>query len=156
MLARMELPPCGIYRTTRIVAGVPAGLLVYFHNHGDPGPGIYLPASWKSNRATFQERGHTLTDPGEEVSALAPLAPEGFYQVVDAFHCCEKECKRFEVDDLVQLGYDASGAPILFVPELIEGVLGVPERGTRIDAARIERLRILRVPTSGARDRVVH
>lgn len=155
MLPRMALPPCGIYRTTRPVAGVPANLLVYFHNHGDPGPGLYLPASWKNNRATFQEQGHTLGDPSE-ASALAPLAAEGFYRVVDSFHCCEKQCTRFETDDLVQLGYDAAASPILFVPEVVDGVLGVPERGTRIDEGRIERLRVLRVRTSGARERVVH
>jgi hypothetical protein len=155
MLPRMELPPCGIYRTTRAVAGVPADCLVYFHNHGDPGPGVYLPASWKNNRASFEERGHTLAEP-TEASALEPLAPEGFYRVAEAFHCCERQCKRFDADDLVQLGYDAAAAPILFVPELVDGVLGVPDRGTRVDVGRIGRLRVLRVPSSGARDRVVH
>lgn len=36
--------PCGLYRTTRpIPDAVPAGVLVYYHNHGDPGPGVYLP-----------------------------------------------------------------------------------------------------------------
>ena len=148
-------PRCGLYRTTRALGDLPAGRLVFFHDHGAPGPGIYLPASWKNNRAAFQERGHTLVDLAD-AAALVPLAAEGFYRVVDAFHCCEKQCKRFETDDLVQLGYDASAAPILFVPELVDGALGVPERGTRVDAGRIERLRLLRVPMSGARERVVH
>jgi hypothetical protein len=36
-----DLPPCGIYRTSQPLGDhVPAGQLVFFHNHGDPGPGI--------------------------------------------------------------------------------------------------------------------
>jgi hypothetical protein len=47
------LPPCGVYRTKTAVAGIEAGRLVYFHNHGDPGPGLYPPESWAQNRAKF-------------------------------------------------------------------------------------------------------
>ena len=41
---------------------MPAGRLVYFHNHGDPGPGIYLPQDWNLNRARWQQRGFTVPD----------------------------------------------------------------------------------------------
>ena len=53
MMAPMaDLPPCGIYRTDLALGDeVPAGRLVYFHDHGDPGPGIYLPRDWVANRA---------------------------------------------------------------------------------------------------------
>lgn len=148
-MSEVAMPPCGLYRTREAVGEVPAGRLVYFHNHGEPGPGIYLPVSWKANRATFSPRGVLLPDPSA-VSALEPLEAEGFYRVDEPFHCCDQRCRLFEQDTLVQLGYDGAGNPILFVPELVEGMLAVPERGTRIDLGRIARLRRLKVPTSGA------
>ena len=36
--------------------------MVYFHNHGNPGPGVYLPESWEHNRAKFSPQGITLPD----------------------------------------------------------------------------------------------
>ncbi len=77
-----DLPPCGVYRTTQPIGEVPAGRLVYFHNHGDPGPGIYTPHDWKGNKARFHERGHTLTSP-DEAKSLIPLAAEGGKTVVN-------------------------------------------------------------------------
>ncbi|MBW2463068.1 MAG: hypothetical protein JRH11_15570 [Deltaproteobacteria bacterium] len=139
-----SLPACGLYRTTREVAGVPEGRLVYFHNHGDPGPGIYLPSGWQGNRATWEERGHTLPDPTDG-SGLEAVAAEGFYRVTEAFHCCEKNCRLFEGEFLVQLGYNGTAEPILFTPEIADGVFEVPERGTRIDHDRIAKLSPLKV-----------
>jgi len=140
-----KLPPCGLYRTTREVAGIPADRLVYFHNHGDPGPGLYLPTSWKGNRVEWQPRGHTLESPETDASTLEALAAQGFYRVVESFHCCDKECRLFEPDTLVQLGYNGAAEPLLFVPLLEESALSIPERGTRIDRDRIARLRALKV-----------
>lgn len=142
-----QLPPCGLYRTLRPIAGVPADRLVYFHNHGEPGPGLYLPTGWRHNRAEIDTRGHTLPEP-EQVSDLEPLPPEGLYRVQQAFHCCDKQCRRFEAEALVQLGYNGAGEPILFVPELVDGQLALPERGTMIDPARFADLRQLKVPTT--------
>ena len=52
-----ELPPCGLYRTVKPIGSIEAGRLVYFHNHGDPGPGLYFPESWSAQpRAVLQER----------------------------------------------------------------------------------------------------
>jgi len=157
-----ELPPCGIYRTTAPVGTVPAGRLVYFHNHGEPGPGIYLPSTWHGNRARFEARGHLLPTP-ESVELLAPLAAEGFYRVDRPFHCCEQQCRRFGPNELVQLGYDGSGKAILFIPQWTNGALAIPDRGTRIDAENIESMTRLRVPVadtpvheSGADDRLLH
>src|SRR5678815_1810646 len=99
----MALPACGLYRTAREVVGVPAGRLVYFHNHGDPGPGLYLPESWALNRARFSQRGQTLSSDAD-ADALEALPAEGFYRVREAFHCCAKQCRRFELELLVQLG----------------------------------------------------
>src|SRR5437868_15144152 len=102
------LPPCGLYRTLSPVGSIPAGRLVYFHNHGDPGPGLYLPEGFRHNRVELQSRGMLLPSP-EDVRWLEPLPPEGFYRVSEAFYCCEKRCRAFEPDMLVQLGYNAAG-----------------------------------------------
>lgn len=141
----MQLPPCGLYRTVGAIGSIPAGRLVYFHNHGDPGPGLYLPAGWKQNRMHTQPRGTLLPSP-DDVRLLEPLPPEGFYRVLEPFHCCAKQCRLFEVDDLVQLGYDGSGQALLFTPELVDGMLAIPERGSAIDHDRFANLRRLRVP----------
>jgi len=143
----MKLPPCGLYRTTGQVGSIPQGRLVYFHNHGDPGPGLYLPAGWKDNRMQLASRGTLLPSP-EDVRLLEPLPPEGFYRVASAFHCCEKRCREFEPDLLVQLGYDAAGQAIVFVPELVDGTLALPTQGSRIDHPNFIHLKLLKVPTS--------
>jgi len=150
-----ELPPCGLYRTTRDVAGIPAGRLVYFHNHGEPGPGLYLPQSWKLNRAQFSDRGQTLPSPAE-AAVLEPLPAEGLYRVREAFVCCEKKCRRFEPELLVQLGYNANAEPIMFVPEWTASGLAIPETGTGIDRTRLSLLNPLRVPQSASAPSQAH
>jgi len=138
------LPPCGLYRTRAPIAGIAADRLVYFHNHGDPGPGLYLPERWTANRAHFSPRGTTLPT-GFDAGALAPLRAEGFYRVVEAFFCCAKRCVRFEPDAFVQLGYNGAGRALVFVPELSAGAITVPERGTLIDDAELVHLGALQV-----------
>ena len=143
-MAAETLPACGLYRTLAPVSGVPAGRLVFFHNHGEPGPGIYLPTGWVANRAQF-ESGRTLDDPSH-AALLEPLPEQGLYRVVSEFHCCEKLCRHFEAELLVQLGYDGAARPLLFVPEWVEGTLAFPERGFPLDAGRIGRLSRLQSP----------
>ncbi len=135
----MSLPQCGIYKTTATIGSVTPGHLVYFHNHGDPGPGIYLPESWNFNRAVFRKDGFTLPD---EASAqtLEVLAAEGIYRVASEFTCCEKLCFTFKQEQLVQLGYNSHAEPILFRPVMGQSGLVLPEQGQRIDSDRIERL----------------
>lgn len=140
----MELPVCGIYRTTAPIGPVPAGRLVYFHNHGNPGPGIYLPEGWKNNRATFSQQGVTLPNP-EAAKSLKPLLEEGLYRVGETFTCCEKRCRTYEPDTLVQLGYDGEARPILFVPEWGSDGLHFPERGQLVDDLRLTKLEFLLV-----------
>ena len=145
------LPPCGLYLTRTAVGPIPADRLVYFHNHGDPGPGLYLPSAWVANRARFDANG-TLLPRAEDALFLEPLAPEGFYRVKEAFHCCPQKCRLFAPELLVQLGYDGAGTPILFVPEINERGFVLPERGSRIDRDRIAHLAALQVPVTGPKD----
>lgn len=141
-MSTLDHPPCGLYRTTRPLDSVPAGRLVYFHNHGNPGAGIYLPQSWSSNRARWQANGFTVPD-AEWSRTLQPLAPEGLYRVTERFYCCEKQCRAFEPSQLVQLGYNGDGDALLFVPEWAAGGLGIPERGNKIEQEAVKRLQLL-------------
>jgi hypothetical protein len=143
-----EHPPCGLYRTTQALGDVPAGRLVYFHNHGNPGAGVYLPKSWSMNRVQWHERGNTV--PVEFSATLHSLAAEGLYRVASTFTCCEKRCVTFQPDAMVQLGYDGEGRAILFTPEWSARGLGFPERGTVIDEVRTKQLTKLNVPESNA------
>jgi hypothetical protein len=140
----MKLPPCGLYRTRGPIGSIPEGRLVYFHNHGDPGPGLYLPAGWKANRMQPDGRGTLLPSP-EDVRWLEPLPAEGFYRVSEPFFCCAQRCRSFEAEQLVQLGYNGSAEAIVFVPELVNGMLAIPSQGSRIDTANFEKLKLLRV-----------
>ena len=131
-MATPELPPCGIYRTTAKIGECDADRLVYFHNHGDPGPGFYFPERWIKNRAVWSKRG--MTAPRDFTGAgLKPLPREGFYRVAKTFHCCSKKCVEFQPETFVQLGYNGKGEAILFLPEIAGGALDVPERGTKLD-----------------------
>ncbi len=143
----MQLPPCGLYRTSASLGSVDEGKLVYFHNHGNPGPGVYLPKEWRYNRAQFEEKGHTLDDLGL-LQFLQPLPPEGFYRVVESFHCCEQRCRRFEQEALLQLGYNADADPILFVPELVDSMFAIPEKGWKTSLEALVNVRLLQLPVT--------
>jgi hypothetical protein len=140
-----ELPPCGLYRTVKSIGNVEAGRLVYFHNHGNPGPGLYFPEGWNHNRARFSENGHTVPN-DFDARSIKPLPAEGFYRVNASFHCCAKKCMLFEPEQLVQLGYNGAGKAIVFIPELAGGVIGVPERGTFVDDEALPNLIALKLP----------
>lgn len=146
-----QLPPCGLYRTLGVIGGIPADRLVYFHNHGDPGPGLYLPTGWKRNRVEISERGTTLNDVSL-LRLLEPLPPEGVYRVAEPFHCCAQRCRLFEAETLLQLGYDGEGRAIVFAPEFVpaDGTLTFPSAGTVIDHDCFVRLKLLKVAGYGA------
>lgn len=144
------LPPCGLYRTTAPIDGhLPAGRLVFFHNHGDPGPGVYLPRAWSRNRAQWHDTGHTVPS-SEWAATLAPLPAEGLYRVRETFTCCQKACRTYEPDLLVQLGYNGEAEPLLFLPEWTDSGLAIPELGTPIDAGQLRALAALHVVESDA------
>lgn len=139
-----ELPPCGLYRTLKPIGNVEAGRLVYFHNHGDPGPGVYPPESWTANRAHFAKNG-TVVPPEFDAKWLHPLPVEGFYRVKAPFFCCEKKCVKFEPETFVQLGYNGNAKPLVFMPELAGSAIDIPQRGTAIDDNALDHLVLLRV-----------
>ena len=147
----MPLPPCGLYRTTIAIAGIDAGRLVYFHNHGNPGPGLYLPEGWSQNRARFSANGTTV--PADlDAKALRPLPAEGFYRVTAEFHCCPKQCTKFEPAAFVQLGYNGAGRALVFMPELTPHGITLPERGTLVDddvLANLDPLRLVETSATG-------
>jgi hypothetical protein len=139
------LPPCGLYKTTRAIGdAVPTGRLVYFHNHGQPGPGIYLPKAWRLNQAQWHDHGTTIPDESWAQS-LEKLPAEGFYRVTSSFFCCDKKCREFEPEMLLQLGYNGLAEPILFAPEWTERGLAVPERGTGTSLSALGKLVPLKV-----------
>jgi hypothetical protein len=140
----MSLPPCGIYKTSALIGSVTPGHLVYFHNHGEPGPGIYLPETWRLNRAVFRKSGVTLPDE-ESAQTLEALAAEGFYRVASEFTCCAKRCFTFPKEQLVQLGYNGHAEPILFKPVWAQSGLLLPEKGQSIETDRVENLVRMRV-----------
>jgi hypothetical protein len=146
----MQLPPCGLYRTRATIGAIPAGKLVFFHNHGDPGPGLYLPSGWRRNRVELQDRGQTLEDP-DLLRHLEPLPPEGLYRVLEPFFCCAQKCREYQPETLVELGYNGEGQAILFLPEMVDGMLAIPTSGTAIDHTSLSRLKQLRVAASGQR-----
>ena len=151
-MKKEDKPPCGIYRTTLPMGDqVPAGTLVFFHNHGDPGPGIYKVRRWKNNKAVFHEQGNTVTD-AAYLRSLEPLAPEGLYRVVEPFYCCEKKCHLYEQEMLLQLGYNGDAEALLFVPEMVEGALVFPEEGTVLEEWQMDALAPLTVASSDPPD----
>ncbi len=131
---------------------MPEGRLVYFHDHGTPGPGIYLPSGWHQNKARFHQNGHVLT-PAQAQEGLEPLTAEGFYVVTESFSCCEKLCRTFGPGELVQLGYDGAGVPILFSPQWKEDGFTLPSSGLRAEPRVLSRLGPLKVAGTEAGQR---
>ena len=68
--------------------------------------------------------------------------------MVEAFHCCEKQCREFAEDSLLQLGYNSEAEPILFVPELVDSMLAIPAKGWKTTMESLRHVRRLRVPVT--------
>ncbi len=138
------LPPCGLYRTTVRLGPIAAGRLVSFHNHGDEGPGLFLPSGRAGGLTRFAEEG-VLLDAPWWASTLDPLPFEGLYRVREAFHCCDKRCALFEPELLVLLSFTDEAQPALSVPEWTDRGLDLAVQGRLIERARIAKLCPLRV-----------
>ena len=128
-----ELPPCGLYRTTQALPGkedwVRENLLVYFHNHSQQGPPLLLlPSTNQLNRWSFHDKGYLVRDPGF-VPTLAPLKAEGFYVLSESIFLSKDE--MIPERTLVQLGYNRTGDPILFLGDISENQVAFPTSGLK-------------------------
>jgi hypothetical protein len=131
------LPNCGLYRTTKPLpeheAEVPAGILVYFHNHSDSGlPVVIAPDHnvmnrWHFHGAGIPFRGLSYAD------SLMKLPAEGFYTLRKQL---DFEGRSWPKSTLVQLGYTRNADPILFIAQvrasLEENDLFFSDRGVGI------------------------
>jgi len=131
------LPACGLYRTTKPLpeheGEVPAGTLVYFHNHSDSGlPVVVAPEHnvhnrWHFHGAGIAFRGMSWAD------SLTKLLAEGFYVLRRPLPVDQGEWPK---GTLVQLGYTRRGDPILFIAQvralLEENDLFFSDRGVSI------------------------
>jgi hypothetical protein len=117
--AKSALPSCGLYRTTKPLAGheeqFPAGLLVYFHNHSDSGlPQVLAPDHNVHNRWHFhgpgvEFRGLSWAD------SLVKVPLEGFYVLKRELAF---DGGTWPKATLVQLGYTRNADPILFIAQV--------------------------------------
>ena len=159
------LPPCGLYRTTKALpeheAEIPAGTLVYFHNHSDSGLPVVIPPEhnvlnrWHFHGAGIPFRGLSWAD------SLVKLPAEGFYMLRKALSFDGGEWPK---SALVQLGYTRNADPILFIgqvrSQLAENDLWFSDKGvgvTRDQLALLEPLQIYAEPAAeGAHTTGVH
>ena len=133
-----RLPDCGLYRATKALPAneekIPAGSIVYFHNHSDQGslPSVLAPDHNVHNRWHFHGppivfRGLTW------VETLEALPAEGFYILRKELN---EDGALLPKSTIVQLGYTQKADPILFVAripaQLTQNVLLFSEKGIGI------------------------
>lgn len=159
-MASSKLPDCGLYRTTKALPGheekIPAGMLVYFHNHSDSGlPQVLAPDHNVHNRWHFHGPG-ILIRGTTWIDTLVRMPDEGFYIL--------RRDLSFEgggtmsKDTLVQLGYQNNATPILFVArersQLAENDLFFSHQGSKISREQLSALQRVNVlteqPVAGA------
>ncbi len=134
---------CGLYRTTRPLSGtaVHEDLVVSFHDHGGDAL-VHVPMRNELNRWTWRAEPVPVRDPSW-IESLEPLPPEGFYVLREdvSFDGGRATWPR---GALVQLGYDRSGAPIVFLAQQryyrAENALVFADRGVPIERERLDRL----------------
>jgi hypothetical protein len=148
------LPNCGLYKTTKPLpeheTDIPAGSLVYFHNHSDAGlPVVIVPDHNIMNRWHFHGtgipfRGLSWAD------SLKRMPAEGFYMLRKDLSF---EGGSWPKGTLVQLGYTKTGDPILFIAQqrasMDENDLFFSDRGVGIKEevlANLEQLKIFEEP----------
>ena len=143
-MAELDLPPCGLYRTTLAHPDRPeqvgSGRLVHFHNHSNSGkPIVLLPKENTHNVWTFHDRGYSAPD-AAWCHTLQPLLEEGLYVTNDAVQVADD--RLLAEGQLVQLGYNGFGDPILFFPTRATSAnaLLFPEKGLKIAVAHLAAL----------------
>jgi hypothetical protein len=148
---RSILPDCGLYRTTKALPEheeeIPAGILVYFHNHSDSGLPIVIAPDhnimnrWHFHGAGIPFRGLSWAD------SLTKLPAEGFYMLRRQLDFGDNQ--TWPKGTLCQLGYTKSGDPILFIAQvraqLDENDLFFSDRGVGITREQLNMLEGLQV-----------
>lgn len=139
------LPDCGLYRTTKPLPGnegqVPAGVLVYFHNHSDSGlPVVIVPDHNIHNRWHFH--GPPIEFRGLSwANTLQKVPPEGFFVLKKEISF---EGGSWPRNALVQLGYTRNAEPILFLARvrsnLNENDLWFSDKGLKIKPEQLSLL----------------
>lgn len=128
-----DLPPCGLYKTTEPLPNkeqwVREELLVYFHNHSEQGPPLLLlPSSNEHNRWSFHDKGYLIRE-AEYVETLVSVEDEGFYILTEPLYISDEEFIPERM--LVELGYNRSADPILFMGTFEDNAIAFPENGLK-------------------------
>lgn len=137
---KSPLPDCGLYRTTKPLPGhedkVPAGTLVYFHNHSESGPlpSVLTPDHNIHNRWHFH--GPPITFRGLDwAGSLQKVPEEGFFTLRKELPFPDGS-GSWPKNALVQLGYTRQADPILFMARvrsrLDENDLFFSDKGLKI------------------------
>ncbi len=148
--AKTMLPQCGLYRTTKPLPDheteIPAGTLIYFHNHSDAGlpvaiaPEHNIMNRWHFHGSGIPFRGLAWAD------SLVRLPQEGFYTLRKGL---EFDGGSWPKGTLVQLGYTRTGDPILFIAQLRgvmeENDLFFSDRGVGIAREQLALLELVNV-----------
>lgn len=148
--AKTMLPQCGLYRTTKPLPDheteIPAGTLIYFHNHSDAGlpvaiaPEHNIMNRWHFHGSGIPFRGLAWAD------SLVRLPQEGFYTLRKGL---EFDGGNWPKGTLVQLGYTRTGDPILFIAQLRgvmeENDLFFSDRGVGIAREQLALLELVNV-----------
>jgi hypothetical protein len=152
------LPECGLYLTTKPLPGhedrVPAGSIVYFHNHSDSGlPSVLAPDHnihnrWHFHGPAIEFRGLSWAD------TLKKLATEGFYTLKRELTF---DGGSYPKGAIVQLGYKQDGEPILFIARvrasMSENDLFFSDKGVKITREQLSMLEpapVYEEPDAGA------
>ena len=127
---RLKLPACGLFRTTRALPGaeqvVPAGLLVNFHNHSEQSmPVVLVPVHNVFNRWQWSATPNYVRQLSW-IESLHRLPVEGFYVLRRDVALNDGSATRsssaapgarWPKGTLVQLGYDKTANPIVFIAQ---------------------------------------
>jgi hypothetical protein len=134
------LPNCGLFRTTKALPGseeaVPAGVLVYFHNHSDPAggglPQVIVPDHNIHNRWHFHGPGVAFRT-SSWAESIVKVLEQGFYVLRGDLVFDGGSWPR---GALVQLGYTRNAEPILFIAQaranLEENDLFFSDKGVKV------------------------